>query len=75
MFLYVDFQEDLSRVPEALITQFGTLELALSLNLSETRKLAQADAKEVLSQIETTGYFLQMPPGDGGVDAQIERAR
>jgi uncharacterized protein YcgL (UPF0745 family) len=75
MFLYVDFQQELTRVPEELMTRFGTPELALSLTLSADRKLARADAVEVLSHIESIGYYLQMPPSDGGVDAEIERGR
>ena len=75
MYLYVDFAEDLGRVPESLLAQFGVPELALSLSLSSDRTLARADAGVVLQAIAETGYFLQMPPTDGGVDAEIERAR
>jgi uncharacterized protein YcgL (UPF0745 family) len=73
MYLYVDFRDDLERVPEALLEQFGSPELALSLNLSSDRTLARADASEVLSSIRENGYYLQMPPTDGGVDVQIRR--
>ena len=75
MYLYVDFKEDLTRVPETLLEQFGALELALSLKLSASRQLAAANAVDVLQGIETSGYYLQMPPTDGGVDAQIRRSR
>lgn len=75
LYLYVDFREDLSRVPEELLTRFGRPELALSLTLSATRKLARADAAEVLSRIETAGYYVQLPPTEGGVDATIEANR
>lgn len=74
MYLYVDFQEDLARVPEELLASFGTPELALSITLSADRKLARANGAEVLSHIESTGYYLQMPPSEGGVDAEIERS-
>lgn len=75
MYLFVDFAEDLQRVPETLLEQFGTPELALSLSLSSDKKLARAEAGAVLEAIAESGYFLQMPPLDGGVDAEIERAR
>jgi uncharacterized protein YcgL (UPF0745 family) len=75
LYLYVDFQEDLNRVPDELLEQFGRPELALSLVLSSTRSLARADAAEVLSQIESTGYYLQLPPNDGGVEAAIRADR
>ena len=75
MYLYVDFAEDLGRVPESLLTQFGAPELALSLSLTPGKKLARVEAEAVLAAIAEVGYFLQMPPTDGGVDAEIERAR
>ncbi len=75
MYLYVDFADDLGRVPESLLAQFGTPELALSLSLTPDKKLARAEASDVLEAIVEAGYFLQMPPTDGGVDAEIERTR
>ena len=75
MYLYVDFAEDLGRVPDTLLEQFGVPELALSLSLTAGRKLARAEATTVLEAIAESGYFLQMPPTDGGVDAEIDRAR
>lgn len=75
MYLYVDHQDDLDRVPEALLSEFGEPELVLSLSLTATRKLARAEAADVLSALDDPGYFLQMPPADGGVDAEIERNR
>lgn len=66
-YLYVDFAEELSRVPEALLTQFGETTEVLSLKLTAERELARADAKEVLAQIEQTGFYLQLPPPQGSV--------
>jgi uncharacterized protein YcgL (UPF0745 family) len=74
MYLYVDHREDLERVPEDLLERFGRPELAMSLSLHPGRKLARADAREVLAQIRSNGYYLQMPPADGGIDAEIARA-
>jgi len=75
LYLYVDFGEDLARVPDALLERFGHPELALSLTLAPGRTLARANATEVLSAIAENGYFLQMPPVDGGVEAVIRRHR
>lgn len=75
LYLYVDFKEDLSRVPDELLAQFGRPELALSLTLSSARRLARADAAEVLSQIQSTGYYLQLPPSDGGMEAVLRAGR
>jgi uncharacterized protein YcgL (UPF0745 family) len=74
MYLYVDHAEDLTRVPDALLERFGQPELALTLTIGPERRLARADAREVLAQIRTTGYYLQMPPADGSIDAEIRAA-
>jgi uncharacterized protein len=62
MYLYVDAKEDLARVPEALLRRFGKPVEALSLLLTSDRRLARADAAQVLADIEAQGFYLQMPP-------------
>jgi uncharacterized protein YcgL (UPF0745 family) len=62
MYLYVDKAEGLARVPEALLAQFGRAEVAMTLLLDTGRKLARANAEEVLQAIADQGFFLQMPP-------------
>ena len=62
MYLYVDKARGLDDVPEALLRQFGEPEPVMTLLISPERRLARADATEVLAQIETQGYYLQMPP-------------
>ena len=62
MYLYVDAAEDLQRVPEVLLKRFGRPVEAMSLELSAERKLARAEAATVLTSIEKSGYYLQMPP-------------
>lgn len=66
MYLYVDAQADLERVPEALLERFGTPVEALSLMLGPDRRLARADATRVLASIEEDGFYLQMPPAEPG---------
>ena len=75
MYLYVDRTEGLARVPEALLTNFGTPQSALVLRLDAQRRLANADAKAVLEALAERGFYLQMPPspvraGDCGRDVQ-----
>ena len=65
MYLYVDQTEDLARVPEALLARFGRLEVAMTLELHPQRKLARADIGAVLQQIDSQGFYLQMPPQEG----------
>ena len=62
-YLYVDRQEGLSRVPEALIQRFGEPEPIMLLKLDGTRKLARANADDVVASIRDKGFYLQMPPG------------
>ncbi len=69
MYLYVDYTEALTRVPQALLDRFGEPQETLSLELTAQRSLARANAEQVLEQIESTGYYLQLPPGEPPVVA------
>jgi uncharacterized protein YcgL (UPF0745 family) len=62
MYLYVDKHSGCAEVPDVLLTQFGDPESVMTLLLTPQRKLARADAAEVLQKIEEQGFFLQMPP-------------
>ena len=64
-YLYVPENHDLDNLPQALLEMLGELSLVLELELSEERKLAQVDVMDVMKQLSESGYFLQMPPGDG----------
>jgi uncharacterized protein YcgL (UPF0745 family) len=63
MFLYVDKAEGLERVPGALLQQFGEPEAVMILHFDGKRRLARADAGEVVKEIREQGFYLQMPPG------------
>ena len=62
IYLYVDHDEGLDKVPEGLLQQFGELKIALSFILSENRVLAKEDPKRVLQNLAEHGYHLQLPP-------------
>lgn len=62
MYLYVDKSAGFGEVPEPLLKQFGEPETVMTLLLTPERKLARANAAEVLQKIEEQGFFLQMPP-------------
>ena len=59
-YLYVPHEKDLADVPEPLLKHLGKLEPAMTLKLTPERKLAQADIKDVLTQLDEQGYYLQM---------------
>ncbi len=61
-YLYVSRQDGLDKVPEALLEQFGRMEVAMIMVLTPDKKLGRADAAKVLQEIEQQGFYLQMPP-------------
>ena len=62
MYLYVEKARGLVDVPDVLLKQFGEAESVMTLVLEPDRKLARANAAEVLADIEEKGFYLQMPP-------------
>lgn len=68
MYLYAPYQEDEEQIikdlPEGLMQLTGRLIKAMDLELTPDKKLARADAKEVISSIEEKGYYLQTPPNE-----------
>ena len=75
MYVYVDKQEDLSRIPDALKKQMGATELAMTLLLASDKKLARVKAEDVLKAIEEQGFYLQMPPSLHDVNADMQAVR
>ena len=61
-YLYVDKSQNFEELPSALRDSFGQYELVLEMELSPERKLARADANQVLSDIALKGFYLQLPP-------------
>ena len=61
-YLYIQREGDFSQVPESLLDLMGTLQLAMSLDLTADSTLAQARAEKVLQQLGGQGFYLQLPP-------------
>jgi len=61
-YLFVEHEDDFSRVPEPLLRLLGSLQRVMTLELSPDRTLAQADAREVRRLLRDQGYYLQLPP-------------
>lgn len=65
MYLYLAQEAGFDAAPKALIERMGTMELVIEIELYPGRKLARADADEVLKSLDRDGYYLQLPPADG----------
>ncbi len=61
-YLYVEKKDDFSRVPAALLEQFGPRQLAMLLPLDGRKKLVNADLEKVKTALAEQGYYLQLPP-------------
>ena len=62
LYLYVDRVDGLTRVPDELLARFGNLAEVMTIKLTPQRKLARANAAQVLAAIAERGYYLQLPP-------------
>lgn len=51
-------------LPAAILKLLGELTFVLEFDLTPERTLSQADAQKVLSDIESQGFYLQMPKKD-----------
>lgn len=60
-YLYVPKKGEFSSVPKALMKLFGAPEFALEFNLTPERKLAVANAEDVIDNLSSQGFYLQMP--------------
>ncbi|CAK0746785.1 YcgL domain-containing protein TevJSym_at00520 [Gammaproteobacteria bacterium] len=61
-YLYLREDETEEVLPEDLRRLFGRLELAMELELHAGRSLARENVHEVMNNLRTRGWHLQMPP-------------
>ena len=61
-YLFTCLDQGLDAVPVLLKTKLQPLVEAMTLVLQPGRSLANADIDEVLSSLDETGFYLQMPP-------------
>ncbi|MCP5155393.1 MAG: YcgL domain-containing protein [Ectothiorhodospiraceae bacterium] len=67
-YLFVAREDDFSSVPGALLDALGTLTLVMTLDLHPERRLARAQATEVIEALRSRGFYLQLPPNEPGLD-------
>jgi uncharacterized protein YcgL (UPF0745 family) len=70
MYLYLRADLSTDALPEALRHRTGKLTQAMTLDLGPERKLARVDTVKVMQQLQTAGYYLQMPP-DGHIKGHL----
>lgn len=63
-YLYIDKENDFSRVPEVLMKAFGQPIFAMKVLLDGKRQFVAGNAKEIEQKITDDGFFLQMLKDD-----------
>ncbi len=67
-YLYLAQEFDADQLPEgfpsAILKLMGELSLVIDFDLEPNRKLQQADTEQVISDINSQGFYLQMPKQD-----------
>lgn len=71
-YLYLAEDEDFSDLPIELQQSFGAPDLVMELECRPGMKLARADANRVMAELESQGYYLQLPP-EVTVEEEISR--
>jgi len=71
LYLYLPGKDDFEAVPPLLMETMGQAEFVMELELTPDRKLARANAAEVIAGLKEKGFYLQMPPKDPLRDMRI----
>ena len=61
-YLYVPGRDDFSKVPKTLLTTFGAPIFLMIMPLKAERQLARLDVAKLRSELNTKGFYLQLPP-------------
>lgn len=75
MYLYVNKDDGLSKVPASLLERFGTPQSAMLLLVTPEKKLARVSAERLRACLEDPGYYLQLPPAPDAADLEARRVR
>ena len=59
-YLYLVDKDDFSILPESLLNLFGDPEFSFSFKLAVDKKLAREDTAEVMENLKSQGYHLQL---------------
>lgn len=61
-YLYVEKRDDFSRVPDALLKQFGTPQFFMLVALTKHDTIANISTSSFIAKMQAQGFYLQMPP-------------
>ena len=59
-YLYLAEEDDFSILPESLLSMFGDPEFSFSFELTMDKKLARENTADVLDNLRSQGYHLQL---------------
>ena len=60
-YIYLLEKDSTSSIPAGLKKLLGNVEYVLELDLEKTQNLANADIDQVISNLNTHGYYVQLP--------------
>ena len=69
-YLYLAQGHVFEDLPAELRMAFGKPVFVMHLKLDEDRRLARVDTRQVMEQLDSQGFFLQLPP-EIGVEEEI----
>lgn len=61
-YLYVEKRDDFSKVPKALLSQFGAPQFVMLVALAKHDKIATIDTQKFVEKMQSDGFYLQLPP-------------
>lgn len=61
-YLFIDRDDGLESIPDALKSRFQKPILVTQFKLTPDRKMARAEAPNVMQSIRDQGFYLQLPP-------------
>lgn len=69
-YLYLNKRDAFDVIPKALSEMFGQPQFVMMLQLTEAKKLANADTSKVLTALAEQGFYLQLPPPEEDLHKQ-----
>ncbi|KGO99318.1 YcgL domain-containing protein [Novilysobacter defluvii] len=61
-YVFLAARDAFDRIPAAVRESLGRLEPVLEVELHPGRRLARADASQVMAALDSRGFYLQVPP-------------